>query len=100
MPGYAKICSGLGEALLANVTVLPILFGDQVLGVIELASFIKLTSRMTSIAKDEGGVVLALYQSRLTPGAVSRQDISVQRNHNVYGSCAAPARPETEEAVE
>jgi signal transduction histidine kinase/HAMP domain-containing protein/CheY-like chemotaxis protein len=37
--GYVKISSGLGEAPPANLAVLPILFEDQVLGVIELASF-------------------------------------------------------------
>ena len=37
--GYVTISSGLGEAAPANLAVLPILFEDQVLGVIELASF-------------------------------------------------------------
>jgi signal transduction histidine kinase/HAMP domain-containing protein/CheY-like chemotaxis protein len=37
--GYVKISSGLGEAQPACLAVLPILFEDQVLGVIELASF-------------------------------------------------------------
>jgi signal transduction histidine kinase/HAMP domain-containing protein/CheY-like chemotaxis protein len=37
--GYVKISSGLGEAPPTNLAVLPILFEDQVLGVIELASF-------------------------------------------------------------
>jgi len=37
--GYVKISSGIGEAPPANLAVLPILFEDQVLGVIELASF-------------------------------------------------------------
>jgi signal transduction histidine kinase/CheY-like chemotaxis protein/HAMP domain-containing protein len=36
---YVKISSGLGEAPPAHLAVLPILFEDQVLGVIELASF-------------------------------------------------------------
>jgi signal transduction histidine kinase/HAMP domain-containing protein/CheY-like chemotaxis protein len=36
---YVKISSGLGEAPPTNLAVLPILFEDQVLGVIELASF-------------------------------------------------------------
>jgi signal transduction histidine kinase/HAMP domain-containing protein/DNA-binding NarL/FixJ family response regulator len=36
---YITIKSGLGAALPANVVILPILFEDQVLGVIELASF-------------------------------------------------------------
>ncbi|WP_405914042.1 HAMP domain-containing protein [Streptomyces sp. NBC_00963] len=38
-PDYITISSGLGEALPASVVILPILFEDQVLGVIELASF-------------------------------------------------------------
>ena len=36
---YIRITSGLGEAVPANIVVLPVLFEDQVLGVIELASF-------------------------------------------------------------
>jgi signal transduction histidine kinase/HAMP domain-containing protein/CheY-like chemotaxis protein len=37
--GYVKISSGLGDAPPANLAIVPILFEDQVLGVIELASF-------------------------------------------------------------
>ncbi|GGO65964.1 HAMP domain-containing protein [Nonomuraea cavernae] len=37
--GYIKVHTGLGEAAPASVVVLPILFEDNVLGVIELASF-------------------------------------------------------------
>ncbi|HLI35715.1 MAG TPA: ATP-binding protein, partial [Streptosporangiaceae bacterium] len=40
---YVKINSGLGEAGPANLVILPILFEDEVLGVIELASFTKFT---------------------------------------------------------
>ena len=36
---YVKITSGLGEGTPVNIIVLPVLFEDQVLGVIELASF-------------------------------------------------------------
>jgi signal transduction histidine kinase/CheY-like chemotaxis protein/HAMP domain-containing protein len=42
-PGYIKISSGLGEAAPANLAVMPILFEDQVLGVVELASFRRFT---------------------------------------------------------
>ncbi len=37
-PGYIKVGSGLGDATAAGVLVMPVLFEDQVLGVIELAS--------------------------------------------------------------
>jgi signal transduction histidine kinase/CheY-like chemotaxis protein/HAMP domain-containing protein len=42
-PGYIRISSGLGEAPPANLAVMPIKFEDQVLGVVELASFSKFT---------------------------------------------------------
>jgi signal transduction histidine kinase/HAMP domain-containing protein/CheY-like chemotaxis protein len=45
--GYVKISSGLGEAPPANLAVVPILFEDQVLGVIELASFTSFTPVQT-----------------------------------------------------
>ena len=42
--GYIKISSGLGEAAPTNLAVMPVLFEDQVLGVVELASFTKFTA--------------------------------------------------------
>ena len=38
-PGYLRITSGLGGAAPVNVVVLPVLFEEQVLAVVELASF-------------------------------------------------------------
>jgi signal transduction histidine kinase/ActR/RegA family two-component response regulator/HAMP domain-containing protein len=43
-PNYATISSGLGSAAPINVLVLPLLFEDQALGVIELASVNKFTA--------------------------------------------------------
>jgi signal transduction histidine kinase/HAMP domain-containing protein/CheY-like chemotaxis protein len=37
-PGYLTVASGLGEATPTDILVMPVLFEDQVLGVIELAS--------------------------------------------------------------
>jgi signal transduction histidine kinase/HAMP domain-containing protein len=45
---YVKISSGLGEAAPGNLMILPILFEDQVLGVIEAGSF----SRFTRVHQD------------------------------------------------
>jgi signal transduction histidine kinase/CheY-like chemotaxis protein/HAMP domain-containing protein len=39
--GYIRISSGLGDAAPANLAVMPIMFEDQILGVVELASFSK-----------------------------------------------------------
>ncbi|WP_406278894.1 HAMP domain-containing protein [Nocardia sp. NBC_00881] len=47
-PEYVQISSGLGAAQPVNLIVLPIVFEDQVLGVIELASF----SRFTVVQQD------------------------------------------------
>jgi signal transduction histidine kinase/CheY-like chemotaxis protein/HAMP domain-containing protein len=41
--GYIRISSGLGEATPTNLAIMPIMFEDQVLGVVELASFTKFT---------------------------------------------------------
>jgi signal transduction histidine kinase/CheY-like chemotaxis protein/HAMP domain-containing protein len=41
--GYIKISSGLGDASPASLAIMPLLFEDQVLGVLELASFSKFT---------------------------------------------------------
>ncbi|HEY1624513.1 MAG TPA: HAMP domain-containing protein [Streptosporangiaceae bacterium] len=45
---YVKISSGLGEAGPAHLAVLPILFEDQVLGVVELAAFSAFTEVETA----------------------------------------------------
>jgi signal transduction histidine kinase/HAMP domain-containing protein/DNA-binding response OmpR family regulator len=47
-PGYVRVSSSLGAAPPVNLIVLPIVFEDQVLGVIELASF----NRFTVVQRD------------------------------------------------
>jgi signal transduction histidine kinase/DNA-binding response OmpR family regulator len=43
-PDYVRISSGLGEAQPLNIVVLPVIFENEVLAVIELASFNRLTA--------------------------------------------------------
>ncbi|MGH3760220.1 HAMP domain-containing protein [Actinophytocola sp.] len=47
-PAYVRITSSLGAAPPANLIVLPVVFEDQVLGVIELASF----NRFSAVQRD------------------------------------------------
>jgi signal transduction histidine kinase/CheY-like chemotaxis protein/HAMP domain-containing protein len=42
--GYIKVSSGLGEASPSNLAIMPIMFEDQVLGVVELASFTRFSA--------------------------------------------------------
>jgi signal transduction histidine kinase/CheY-like chemotaxis protein/HAMP domain-containing protein len=68
--GYIKISSGLGEAPPANLAVMPILFEDEVLGVVELASFTKFTSThidfLTQLAETLGVSVNAIIANSRT----------------------------------
>ncbi len=41
--GYIRISSGLGDAPPANLAIMPVMFEDQVLGVVELGSFSRFT---------------------------------------------------------
>src|SRR5712691_4465099 len=58
---YIKVTSGLGSAAPVNVIVLPVLFEDQVMAVIELASFARFTpvrSALLEQLSESIGVVL------------------------------------------
>jgi HAMP domain-containing protein/CheY-like chemotaxis protein/signal transduction histidine kinase len=58
---YIAISSGLGEAAPANIVVLPILFEDRVMAVVELASFTAFTEAHLTLLEQLGetiGVVL------------------------------------------
>jgi CheY-like chemotaxis protein/HAMP domain-containing protein/putative methionine-R-sulfoxide reductase with GAF domain len=65
---YIKITSGLGEAAPVNVIVLPVLFEDQVMGVIELASFGRFTQVQQAFLDQLGesiGVVLNTIEANM-----------------------------------
>ncbi|HLB18666.1 MAG TPA: response regulator, partial [Gaiellaceae bacterium] len=65
---YVRISSGLGEGLPINLIVLPVLFEDQVLAVIELASFQRFSSVQQAFLEQLSetiGVVLNTIQANM-----------------------------------
>jgi HAMP domain-containing protein/CheY-like chemotaxis protein/GAF domain-containing protein len=65
---YVRISSGLGEGAPVNVIVLPVLFEEQVLAVVELASFQRFSSVQQSFLEqlaESIGVVLNTIQANM-----------------------------------
>jgi len=65
---YVRISSGLGEGVPVNVIVLPVLFEEQVLAVVELASFQRFSSVQQSFLEqlaESIGVVLNTIQANM-----------------------------------
>jgi HAMP domain-containing protein/CheY-like chemotaxis protein/GAF domain-containing protein len=65
---YVRISSGLGEGLPVNLMVLPVLFEDQVLAVIELASFQRFATVQQAFLEqlsESIGVVLNTIQANM-----------------------------------
>ncbi|MFP5364188.1 MAG: HAMP domain-containing protein [Thermoleophilia bacterium] len=69
-PDYIKVASGLGEAQPANIIVMPILFEDQVMAVVELASLGEFTAVnqafLEQLAETLGVVLNAILANRRT----------------------------------
>jgi HAMP domain-containing protein/CheY-like chemotaxis protein len=69
-PDYVKVTSGLGEALPVNIIVMPILFEDQVLAVVELASLREFSevnqAFLEQLAETLGVVLNAIIANRRT----------------------------------
>ncbi len=67
-PGYIKVGSGLGDAPAAGLLVMPVLFEDQLLGVIELAAlrqFSKVNRDFLDRLTDTIGVVLNTIRANM-----------------------------------
>ncbi|MDQ6744449.1 MAG: HAMP domain-containing protein [Actinomycetota bacterium] len=67
-PGYIKVGSGLGDAPAAGLLVMPVLFEDQLLGVIELASlrpFSEVNQDFLDRLTDTIGVVLNTIRANM-----------------------------------
>jgi signal transduction histidine kinase/DNA-binding response OmpR family regulator/HAMP domain-containing protein len=69
-PDYVKVTSGLGESLPVNLVVLPVLFEDQTLAVIELASVTQMSelhlSFLEQLAESIGVVLSNIVANRRT----------------------------------
>jgi len=58
---YIKITSGLGEKTPASIIVTPFIYNDEVMGVIEIGSFEKLTElQMTFLEQAANGIAIAI----------------------------------------
>src|SRR5438093_7781542 len=65
---YVRITSGLGEGIPVNVIVLPVLFEDQVMAVVELASFQRFSAVQQTFLEqlsESIGVVLNTIQANM-----------------------------------
>ncbi|MCW2608214.1 MAG: hybrid sensor histidine kinase/response regulator, partial [Frankiales bacterium] len=94
-PGYLEVRSGLGNAEPAELVVLPVLFEEQVLGVIELASFRRYEEVHTTFLEqlvETIGVVLntiianvrteeLLTQSQRLAQELQEQSVELQRTN-------------------
>ncbi len=73
---YVKVASGLGEAAPKNITVMPVLFEDQVMAVIELASFTRFGEVQRGFLDQLGetiGIVINTIQATMRTEDLLRQ---------------------------
>ena len=79
---YVKVGSGLGEAAPANIIVMPVLFEDQVLGVIELGSlrpFSEIHTQFLDMLMETIGVSLStIIANRRTEGLLEQSQSLTQ----------------------
>ncbi|MGZ8716223.1 MAG: response regulator, partial [Gaiellaceae bacterium] len=73
---YVRVASGLGEAAPRNIVVMPVLFEDQVMAVIELASFQRFTDVQRTFLDQLGetiGIVINTIQATMRTEELLRQ---------------------------
>jgi HAMP domain-containing protein/CheY-like chemotaxis protein len=73
---YIKVASGLGEAVPRNIVVMPVLFEEQVMAVIELAAFAPFTEVQRSFLDALGetiGIVINTIQATMRTEELLRQ---------------------------
>ena len=85
---YVRIHSGSGEALPRQVTILPVLYREQVVGVLEVASFEPLSPLCRQLL-DELLPIVALTQENLTRAIATQQLLEQTREQAEDLSVAA-----------
>ena len=94
-PDYVKVTSGLGEALPVNIVVMPILFEEQVLAVVELASLRPFSDVNQAFLEQLGetlGVVLnAIIANRRTEELLEQSQSLAEELQSAVRGAAEPA---------
>jgi HAMP domain-containing protein/signal transduction histidine kinase/ActR/RegA family two-component response regulator len=112
--GYLKISSGLGEAQPAHVVIIPVLFEETVLGVVELASFQPFTqiqrdflsqmaemiaTSVNTIAVNTRTEVL-LTQSRELAKQLQERSVELERQQQALQSSNAELKEKADQLAE
>jgi signal transduction histidine kinase/DNA-binding response OmpR family regulator/HPt (histidine-containing phosphotransfer) domain-containing protein len=102
-PDYLRISSGLGQAVPVQVTALPAMSGDMLLGVLEVASFLPLTAREQTLLDELLPLVamsLAVLQRNLRTEELLGQTREQARQLETQATELVAARRKAEEATE
>jgi signal transduction histidine kinase/CheY-like chemotaxis protein/HAMP domain-containing protein len=102
-PGYLRIASGVGQAPAAQVSALPSISKDALLGVLEVASFQELTTRDRALLDELLPIVamsLEILQRNLRTGELLGQTQEQARQLEAQAAELDAARRKAEEATE
>ena len=102
-PGYLRIASGLGHAAPTQATAMPLMSGDALLGVLEVASFRPLTPREKALVDEllpVVGMSLEVLQRNLRTAELLGQTQEQARQLETQAVELVGARRKAEEATE
>ena len=102
-PGYLRIASGLGHAAPTQATAMPLMSGDALLGVLEVASFRPLTTREKALVDEllpVVGMSLEVLQRNLRTAELLGQTQEQARQLETQAVELVGARRKAEEATE
>ena len=94
-PDYIVISSGLGKAAPANIVIIPILFEDKLLGIIELASFFRFSdvhlAFFDQFVNTIGVAINTIIANSRTEALLERVPAARDAAPGTLGRAAAPA---------